>query len=119
MNDSYTNTILYSKMGIDICAISLEHQDALEQELSEYGLFVTISSCKIPSWKTLFKICTGIQSILNYEWTVVAPTTVKQWSENASRIRTFCQDTQQDDDVEKIKDYLRIAAKYDASLQFC
>lgn len=106
-------------MGIDICAISLENQDAMEQDLIDHGLSINICNCNIPSWKTLFKICTGIQSILNYEWTVIPPLTVKEWYENASRIKSFCHDTEQEDAVEKIKDYLRIAAKYSASLQFC
>lgn len=97
---------------MDIYAVC-EQQDDLEKEFLANGLHASISMCRIPSWKKTFKQCTRIPCILNYEWTVVPPLIVHYWNENAAHCK------EESESVEKIKSYLEISSKYNASLQFC
>jgi hypothetical protein len=122
-------------MGVDVYAISRDHQQDLESELSSMGLNSNLRRCKINVWKGTFSYCTNM-AICDFQWDDPVPIkTVKEWAIKARKVandtdtcfamESCAKQYNQDiadatlEDVQKVCKYLEICVRHDAQLVVC
>jgi hypothetical protein len=120
-------------MGVDVYAISCNHQTDLDMEIRSFRLDPNLRNCGINVWKGIFFNCTG-EHICDYQWLDDIPLEkIKEWAiktrnvkneTDASFIMESCGKIYNSnvpnatiEDIEKLCKYLELCVKYDAQIR--